>query len=56
MRNRGNSVIPEPDLTVSLIRPNRNFRFSNMGRVKAVKMDKKLNFCVLACCRSHSSL
>ena len=29
--NRGNSVVREPDLTVYVNRPNRNFRSSNMG-------------------------
>ena len=45
-QNLGNSVVREPGLAVSVIRPNRNFCFSNMGVVKLIKMDKKLNFCV----------
>ena len=45
-RNCGNYMVPEPNLTVSVIRPNWNFRFSNMGGDKSVKTDKKVNICV----------
>ena len=36
-------MVIQPDLTVSVIRPNRNFRFSNKRVVKLVKIEKKLN-------------